>query len=181
MIKKKRTNEQKLKKNKVVVGWREWANLPELCIPAIKVKIDTGAKTSALHAFDVKVFHRLGKRYVRFNIHPLQNNNSISRHCTSEVVGERVIKSSNGQEESRYVIRSVIQIGRLRQNIFITLTNRDIMSYRMLLGREAMCLLIVDPAISFCQGKLTKKDSFAIYNAVVKPRRSRKNKKGKIN
>jgi ribosomal protein S6--L-glutamate ligase len=177
MTGKKRTNEQNLNLNKAVVGWREWANLPELCIPAIKVKIDTGAKTSALHAFDVKVFHKRGKLYVRFNIHPLQNNNSISRHCIAEVAGERVIKSSNGQEESRYVIRSVIQIGGLRQDIYITLTNRDIMSYRMLLGREAMCLLIVDPAKSFCQGKLTKKDSFAIYNAVSNPKKRRKNKK----
>ena len=171
MTVKKKTNEQNLNLNKVVVGWREWANLPELCIPAIKVKIDTGAKTSALHAFDVKVFYKRGKRYVRFNIHPLQNNNSVSRHCIAEVAGVRMIKSSNGQEESRYVIRSVIQIGSLRQNIYITLTNRDIMSYRMLLGREAMRLLIVDPAMSFCQGKLTKKDSFAIYNAVVKPKK----------
>ena len=86
-----------------------------------------------------------------------------------------MIKSSNGQEESRYVIRSAIQIGSLRQNIYITLSNRDFMSYHMLLGREAMRLLIVDPAMSFCQGKLTKKDSLAIYNAVVKPKQKRKN------
>ena len=174
----KRISEQNLNLNKVVVGWREWAKLPELCIPAIKVKIDTGAKTSALHAFDVNVFHKLGKRYVRFNIHPLQNNNHISRHCIAEVADERVIKSSNGQKESRYVIRSVIQIGSLRQNIYITLTNRDFMSYRMLLGRGAMRLLIVDPAISFCQEKLTKRDSFAIYNAVLKPKEKRKKQKG---
>ncbi|KKQ87910.1 MAG: Ribosomal protein S6 modification protein [Parcubacteria group bacterium GW2011_GWF2_38_8] len=175
MTVKKRTNGQNLNLNKVIVGWREWANLPELCIPAIKVKIDTGAKTSALHAFDVKVFHKLGKRYVCFNIHPLQNNNSISRRCTAEVAGERMIKSSNGQEESRYVIRSAIQIGSLRQNIYITLSNRDFMSYHMLLGREAMRLLIVDPAMSFCQGKLTKNDSLAIYNAVLKPKQKREN------
>jgi ribosomal protein S6--L-glutamate ligase len=181
MTGKKRINEHNLNLNKVVVGWREWANIPELCIPAIKVKIDTGAKTSALHAFDVKVFHKLGKCYVRFNIHPLQNNNRISKHCTAEVAGERIIKSSNGQKESRYVIRSVIQIGSLSQNIYITLTNRDFMSYRMLLGREAMRLLIVDPAMSFCQGKLTKKDSFTIYNAVVKPKQKKKKQKVVIN
>ncbi|MDR4497810.1 MAG: ATP-dependent zinc protease [Candidatus Scalindua sp.] len=176
MTGKKRTNEQNLNLNKVVVGWREWAKLPELCIPAIKVKIDTGAKTSALHAFDVKVFRKLGKRYARFNIHPLQNNNSISRRCIAEVADERVIKSSNGQKESRYVIRSAIQIGSLRQNIYITLTNRDFMSYRMLLGRGAMRFLIVDPAMSFCQGKLTKKDSFAIYHAVMKSKQNEVNK-----
>lgn len=174
MTGKKRTNDQKPYTRKVVVGWREWANLPELCIPAIKIKIDTGAKTSALHAFDVKEYHKRGKRYVRFNIYPLQNNNSISRHCIAEVAGERVIKSSNGQKESRYVIRSIIQIGSLRQNIFLTLTNRDFMSYRMLLGRRAMRSLIVDPARSFCQGKLTKKDSFAIYDAIMKPGQGRK-------
>ncbi len=177
MTGKKRTNKQNPNLKKVVVGWREWANLPELHIPAIKVKIDTGAKTSALHAFDIKVFHKPGKRYVRFNIHPLQNNNSISRHCTAELADERVIKSSNGQKESRYVIRSVIKIGSLRQSIYITLTNRDIMSYNMLLGREAMRMFIIDPAKSFCQGKLTKKDSFAIYNAVVKPKQKRKKQK----
>src|SRR3989304_2083100 len=175
MTGEKRTNGQNLNLNKVLVGWREWANLPELCIPAIKVKIDTGAKTSALHAFDVKVFHKLKKRYVLFNIHPLQNNNSISRRCMAEVTDERIIKSSNGQKESRYVIRSVIQIGGLRQNIYITLTNRDFMSYHMLLGREAMRSLIVDPPMSFCQGKITKKDSLAIYNAVLKPKQKRKN------
>jgi ribosomal protein S6--L-glutamate ligase len=178
MAGKKRTHEQNLNKNKVLVGWREWAKLPKLCIPAIKVKIDTGAKTSALHAFDVKVFHKLGKRYVRFNIHPLQNNNDINRKCTAELADERVIMSSNGQKESRYVIRSVIQIGSLRQNIYITLTNRDFMSYRMLLGREAMHLLIVNPAMSFCQGKLSKKESFAIYHAVVKPKRKLKKQRG---
>ncbi|MCR4290909.1 MAG: ATP-dependent zinc protease [Candidatus Scalindua sp.] len=178
MTGKKRANEQDLRPGKVVVGWREWANLPELHIPAIKVKIDTGAKTSALHAFDVKIFHKRGKRCVSFNIHPLQNNNNISRHCKAELADERVIKSSNGQEESRYVIRSVIQIGSLHQNIFITLTNRDIMSYRMLLGREAMCLLLVDPATSFCQGKLSKKGSLAIYHAVVKPKQKRKKQRG---
>ena len=177
MARKKRTNEQNLNLGKVVVGWREWARLPELCIPAIKVKIDTGAKTSALHAFDVTVFHKLGKRYVRFNIHPLQNTNCIGRHCIAEVAGERVIKSSNGQKESRYVICSVVQIGSLRQTIYITLTNRDFMSYRMLLGREAMRQLIVDPAKSFCQGKLTKRDSFAIYNAVANPKLKRKQTK----
>lgn len=175
MTGKKKANEQNL--NKVMVGWREWANLPELCIPAIKVKIDTGAKTSALHAFDVKVFHKHEKRYVHFNVHPLQNNNTVTRKCTAELVDERVIKSSNGQKQSRYVIRSAIQIGRFHQNIFITLTNRDFMSYRMLLGREAMYLFIVNPATSFCQGKLSKKDSFAIYHAAVNPKHKRKKKR----
>jgi len=174
MTVKKRANGQNLKPKKVVVGWREWANLPQLNIPAIKVKIDTGANTSAMHAYEAEVFHKHGKRYVRFNIHPLQNNNTISRKCTAELSGERVIKSSNGQKESRYVISSLIQIGSLYQNIFITLTNRDFMSYRMLLGREAMRLLIVDPTKSFCQGKLSKKDSFAIYNDVVNLRQKRK-------
>jgi hypothetical protein len=177
MAGKKRTNDQNLNINKVVVGWREWASLPELCIPAIKVKIDTGAKTSALHAFDVKAFHKLGKRYVRFNVHPLQNNNSISKNCTAEVAGERMIRSSNGQKESRFVIRSVVQIGSLHQDIYITLTNRDLMSYRMLLGRGAMSLLIVDPTMSFRQGRLTKKDSFTIYNAVLTPKQKRKKTK----
>ncbi|GAX63042.1 hypothetical protein SCALIN_C47_0013 [Candidatus Scalindua japonica] len=172
MVEKKSKYKQNI--NKIVVGWREWANLPELCIPAIKVKIDTGAKTSALHAFDVKAFHKHGKHYVQFNIHPLQNNNKIIRKCTAELADERVIKSSNGQEESRYVVRSDIQMGSLRQNIFITLTNRDFMSYRMLLGREAMRLLIVDPSMSFCQGRLTKKDSLAIYKVDVKPKKKRK-------
>lgn len=177
MTGKKSLNNPNLNFNKTVVGWREWANLPELCIPAIKVKIDTGAKTSALHAFDVKVFHRLGKRYVCFNVHPLQNNNSISRHCTAEVAGERMIMSSNGQKESRFVIRSIIQIGSLHQDIYITLTNRDLMSYRMLLGRSAMRFLIVDPAMSFCQGKLTRKDSFAVYNTIVKPKKKLKKRR----
>ncbi len=150
-------------KEKLLVGWREWASLPELGIAAIKVKVDTGAKTSALHAFNIETFKKKGKEYARFDIHPIQKNDSSSLSCIAPVIDERLVKSSNGQKERRITINTPIRIGEKYWDIEVTLTNRDIMSYRMLLGREAMRFLIVEPAKSFCQGKLLEKEIIGFY------------------
>ena len=147
---------------KFTVGWREWAVLPGLRLPAVKIKIDTGAQTSSLHAFDIVPFTRKGKPWVRFKVNPLQGD-KIVRICTAELVDKRMVKSSNGQKEMRHVVRSAIKIGPMTWDIDITLADRAIMSHRMLLGRSAMKLLAVEPARSFCQGKMRNSDARALY------------------
>lgn len=146
------------------VGWREWASLPELNISAIKVKIDTGAKTSALHAFELENFTKKGDDYVRFQVHPLQKNNTIIRYCEARILEQRTVKSSNGQKEVRFTILTPIRMGQKEWDIELTLTNRDLMSYRMLLGREAMEALTVKPSSSFLQGKLKNKQAIGKYH-----------------
>ena len=146
-----------LTKESLLVGWREWASLPMLNTPLIKVKIDTGAKTSALHAYDLEILEMSNKKYAKFVIHPLQKNESITRCAIAEVIDSRVVRSSNGHKEERVVIRSPIKIGNHYWDIDITLTKRDIMRYRMLLGREAMKSLLVNPGRSYCQGKVSSK------------------------
>lgn len=143
-----------LTKKLLLVGWREWASLPMLNTPLIKVKIDTGAKTSALYADDLKILDMSNKKYAKFIIHPLQQNKSITRCAIAEVIDSRIVRSSNGYKEERVVIRSPIKIGDHYWDIDITLTKRDIMCYRMLLGREAMKYLLVSPSKSYCQGKV---------------------------
>ena len=150
--------------NHFMVGWKEWAKLPGLNIPFIKVKIDTGAKTSALHAYDLQVVKQDGKTYAKFSIHPIQRNDSVIIHCSSEIIDFRMIKSSNGIKEARYVIWTPIQIGNQIWDIETTLTNRDIMNHRMLLGRKAMQDILVHPAITFHQGKVSKRRLMAAYN-----------------
>lgn len=152
-----------LTKESLLVGWREWASLPMLNTPLIKVKIDTGAKTSALHAYDLEILEMSNKKYAKFVIHPLQKNESITRCAIAEVIDSRVVRSSNGHKEERVVIRSPIKIGNHYWDIDITLTKRDIMRYRMLLGREAMKSLLVNPGRSYCQGKVSSKKARLEY------------------
>ena len=152
-----------LTKESLLVGWREWASLPMLNTPLIKVKIDTGAKTSALHAYDLEILETNNKKYAKFVIHPLQKNDNITRYALAEIIDSRVIRSSNGHKEERVVIRSPIKIGHYYWDIDITLTKRDIMRYRMLLGREAMKSLLVNPGKSYCQGKVSSKKARIEY------------------
>ena len=156
-----------MKEQPLLIGWREWAKLPMLNTPLIKVKIDTGAKTSALHAYDINIIKYAGKEFAEFIIHPIQRNDVICRKSRAEIIDIRTIKSSNGHSENRIVIRSPIQIGPMQWDIDITLTNRDIMNHRMLLGREAMAKLLVSPAKSNCQGTVTKKQALIIYTPII--------------
>jgi ribosomal protein S6--L-glutamate ligase len=151
----------------LLIGWREWAKLPMLNVPLIKVKIDTGAKTSALHAYNIHKIRDNGKDFVEFIVHPVQRNDIIYCKSRAEIIDVRVIKSSNGQKEERVVIRSPIQIGQFSWNIDITLTNRDIMNYRMLLGREAMNTLLVSPTKSYCQGVVSAKKVLNTYRTII--------------
>lgn len=133
------------------VGWREWAALPELGIEAIKVKIDTGARTSALHAFELTTFERAGEEWVRFRIHPFQDSDE-ERTCESRIVDRRVVSDSGGHREQRIVISTLLDFGGRQSRIEMTLTDRDTMRFRMLLGRTAMHDLLVDPNASFLLG-----------------------------
>jgi len=137
-----------------VLGWEEWASLSELGLPALKVKVDTGAKTSALHAFGIEPFGE-NQRRVRFGVHPVPGRDDIEVICTGSVVDRRQFTSSNGETEWRYVIGTRVKIGAREWPIEVSLTNRQAMSYRMLLGRGALGPdMVVNPALSCQQGIL---------------------------
>lgn len=140
----------RIRKEKAVIGWREWVALPELGVDRIKAKIDTGARTSAIHAFGIKPFERDGVHYVRFSLHPVQHHRNPVVDCEARVVDERIVTSSNGKQEHRYVIETTVRLGEEVWPIEMTLTNRDEMGFRMLLGRAAVRRrFVVDPGGSF--------------------------------
>lgn len=137
-------------KDKLLVGWRETLSLPELGIARINAKIDTGARTSCLHAFKVEPFTANQETWVRFWLHPKQHDTQEEVICEAKVIDERVVRDSGGHEEKRYVIETLLHIGDQAWPIEITLTNRENMAFRMLLGRTAMHhRIIVDPVQSF--------------------------------
>jgi ribosomal protein S6--L-glutamate ligase len=142
--------------NKIVVGSEEWCALPHLNIPAINVRVDSGAKTSALHAVNIVPFSKDGNTWVRYEVHPLQNDGKTTVYCESPVKDKRKVKSSSGLSEVRYVIRTMLSIAESAWEIEITLTNRDSMGYRMLLGRQAMVgKVLVDPEATFQLGEVS--------------------------
>jgi len=150
---------------KKLIGWEEWCALPDLDIPAIKAKVDTGAKTSALYAFAIEPFLKDGQEYVSFQIHPIQRNKKIVIKCSAPLIDYRYITSSTGQKEKRYVIQTFIELNSKKCSIELTLAKRDTMTFRMLLGREALrtCELIVDPSKSCLLGKLDKQQIKSLY------------------
>lgn len=141
---------------RLLIGWREWIALPELGIPMMKAKIDTGARTSSLHAFEVEAFIERGMPMVRFSVHPIQRRNNIIVTCEAPVLDYRTVSDSGGHREKRYVIETPLSIGGLEFPIEITLANRETMSHRMLLGRNAMKHLIIDPGHSCLLGSPEK-------------------------
>ena len=138
---------------KQCIGWREWVSLPELGIARLKAKVDTGARTSALHAFAVTPFEQDGNLWVDFAIHPRQRHTEPSVACRWPVTDQRIVRDSGGHEEERYVIRTAVCVGNDRHEIEITLTDRDNMGFRMLIGRTALGSYVVDPSQSFLLGK----------------------------
>lgn len=142
----------------LILGWEEWVALPELALPAIKAKVDTGARTSALHAVFIEPFGPARARKVRFGVHPIPRRSDVEITCIAPLVDRREVRSSNGEREERYVIETPIRIGERLWPIEITLTNRQMMSYRMLIGRQALGHeILVDPGASFRQPKLRYK------------------------
>lgn len=141
---------KRLIENMPVVGWREWVALPDFGIDAIKAKIDTGARTSAIHAFDIRPFTERGVPWVSFVLRPAQRHRNPSIECSAPVVDERKIRSSNGEAERRYVIETEAYLGETVWTIELSLTNRDELGFRMLLGREAVRRqFLVDPNRSY--------------------------------
>jgi hypothetical protein len=136
------------------IGWREWVQLPELQIARIKAKIDTGARTSALHAFFVEPFREQGRQMVRFGVHPLQKRLDREIICQAPVVDYREVSDSGGHREMRYVIATPICLGGLLLPVEMTLTNRDSMKFRLLLGRTALTDMLIYPDRSFLCGRL---------------------------
>lgn len=154
-----------MRKPKTMIGWEEWCDFPDLGLPAIKAKVDTGAKTSCIHAFDIKPVTIGGEKHVRFKIHPLQKNKKLTVECQAPLSDFRNITSSNGEREKRYVIKTPMKLGNKTIDAEVTLTSRHKMTFRMLLGRDAIAKakFTVDPVKSFLLGKI--KDPIERYTA----------------
>jgi len=139
---------------KTIIGWREWVGLPDLGVSLIKAKIDTGAKTSALHAFEPEVFQKGDERWVRFKVHPVQGSDEAAIPCAARVAGEREVTSSNGQKEMRLFITTRLRIGPYKIPVELSLTNRDELGFRVLIGRVVMKKrFLVDSGRSFAFGE----------------------------
>ena len=142
-------------------GWEEWIALPDLGLPAIKAKVDTGARTSALHAHDIEVFGPAAKPKVRFNVHPIAGRQDISITCSAPLVDRRDVTSSNGETETRFVIETILSVAGQSWPIEVTLTNRETMSSRMLLGRQALTDHI---SITASEKRLQPELSYDVYH-----------------
>ncbi len=140
--------------SRLLLGWREWIALPDLEVPRIKVKLDTGARSSALHAFDLERYREAGADRVRFVVHPLQRDTRRTIVASAELLDERVVRNSGGGEELRPVIATTLELMGQRWPIELTLARRDVMGFRMLLGRQALRgRAVVDPGRSYLAGR----------------------------
>ena len=158
-------------RSKMIIGWREWCSLPDLELPGIAAKIDTGAKTSSLHAFEIERFEKHGEQWVRFFIHPLKRHRRPEIKCQAKLADERTVTSSNGTTEHRYVINTTMILGSYTFATELTLTNRDEMGFRMLIGRQSLQKrFVVDPSLSYTLGDFDEHD---LYPSIKAGRRKR--------
>jgi len=154
-----------------MIGSEEWCSIPDIGLPALKARVDSGAKTSALHAFNIKTTKRSGVPWVTFDVHPLQDDLKTVVTCSARVKARRSVKSSSGSSERRYVIETRLVLGDMEWPIELTLANRDSMGYRMLLGREAMeGRLLINPGMSLAMGADGFVNPMALYNVEVPER-----------
>jgi len=155
--------------NKIILGSEEWCSLPDLGIPTIKARVDSGAKTSALHAINISPFIKDNSNWVKFDINPIQNDLKTIIHCEAPLVDKRIVKSSSGYREQRFVIQTNLKIGDTNWPIEMTLTNRDSMGFRMLLGREAMSgRVLVDPEQQYLLGETSSDNLKELYKDAEK-------------
>ncbi len=147
-----------LAKDLPIIGWREWVGLPQLNIDRIKVKVDTGARTSALHASRIRSFTREGQLWVHFQVHPLQRETKTTIEAEAQVLEYRPVRSSNGKTDERPVIVTDVLLLGVRWPVELTLASRDAMGFRMLLGREAIRQrFLVDSGNSFYAARPKRK------------------------
>lgn len=143
---------------RILIGWREWVSLPDLGISRIKAKIDTGARSSSLHAFQVDRFEEHGLSKVRFAIHPRQYTTKKAMYCTADLIDIRWVSDSGGHKEKRCVIKTTVLLGEVSFAAEVTLANRDDMRFRMLLGRTALSNLFwIDASVSYLTKKINLK------------------------
>ena len=158
------------KLQKISIGSEEWCSLANLGIPAIVSRIDSGAKTSSIHAFNIQPYKKEKVSWVSFEVHPLQEDRRTVVRCEAEVIDRREVKSSSGASERRYVISTELNLGGATWEIELTLANRDSMGYRMLLGREAMKIRItIDPSESFLWGNIPEEEIQKKYVKIKNP------------
>ncbi len=145
--------EARITKEPLTVGWREWVGLPDLSVRPIKAKIDTGARTSALHAYAIEPFRRSGVLWLRFVLQPMQQSNAFKDACEARAIDQRAVRNSGGGVEKRYIITTLLKLGEESWPIELALTNRDQMGFRMLLGRTALeSRALIEPGRSFLLG-----------------------------
>ena len=151
-------------KNLKTIGSEEWCSFNELKIPAIRARIDSGAKTSSIQATEIKLIKKNDEKWVRFVVYPLQENSAIKVLCRAKLIGKRSIKGSFGISEERLIIRTPVTIGEDTFDIELSLANRNTMEFRMLLGREALSnRYLINPAAKQLQKKYSKKELNALY------------------
>lgn len=146
--------------NKLKIGWREWVGLPDFNVPALKAKVDTGARTSSLHALDPEPFSERGMTFVRFLLLPVQETLIFGRVVTAPMVDRRRVTDSGGHWQERYVVHLNIKLGPQLHEVEVTLANRRDMRFRMLLGRQALQTVIIDPAESYLLKKSAEQKKF---------------------
>jgi hypothetical protein len=161
-------------KQPLTIGWREWVGLPNLRVDAIKAKIDTGARTSALHAFRIEPFWRGGVVWVRFELHPIQRDVAKKVTCEARAVDQRSVRNSSGGVDRRYVINTLLRLGDEAWPIELALANRDQMGFRMLLGRTALRgRTVIEPGRSFLLGSAPARLGHKRRPPLRKPKTSR--------